>query len=138
MWIRFLSVFLAPLRLAAALVFLAVTPAATQTLTIFNPVADDVDGALRLAALGLEEPKGQGAALTRLVEAALNHNNLKAARNEIKGFHDDIWRARALLLIVDHQYKNGQTSSGRKSLQLAARGIKSDTPLRDNGKIFTL
>ena len=115
---------------------LAAIPAAAQTLTIINPVSGDIDSALRLAALGLEEPKDQGAALVGLVEAALTRNNLKAARNEIKGFRDDIWRARALLLIADHQYKNGQLSSARENLQLAARGIRTNVPLRDNGEIF--
>ena len=71
-----------------------------------------------------------------MVEAALTRNNLKAARNESKGFRDDIWRARALLLIADHQYKNGQLSSARENLQLAARGIRTNVPLRDNGEIF--
>ena len=126
----------APLRLAVALTMFAAIPAAAQTLTIINPVSGDIDGALRLAALGLEEPKDQGAALVGLVEAALARNNLKAARNEIKGFRDDIWRARALLLIADHQHKNGQLSSARENLQLAARGIRTNVPLRDNGEIF--
>ena len=61
---------------------------------------------------------------------------LKAAGNGIKGFRDDIWRARALLLIADHQYKNGQLSSARENLQLAARGIRTNVPLRDNGETF--
>ncbi len=133
---RFLRECLAPLRLAVTLTLLAAAPAVAQTLTIINPVAGDVDSALRLAALGLEEPKDQGAALAGLVAAALTRDDLKAARAEIKGFRDDIWRARALLLIGDHQHKNGQTSSARESLQLAARGIKAGVPLRDNGEIF--
>ncbi len=136
MWTRSLRVFLATLRLAATLVLLAAAPALAQTLTIINPVAGDVDGALRLAALGLERPKDQGAALAGLVAAALTRDDLKAARSEIKGFRDDIWRARALLLIADYQHKNGQTSASRNSLQLAARGIKTEAPLRDDGKIF--
>ena len=57
---------------------LAAIPAAAQTLTIINPVSGDIDSALRLAALGLEEPKDQGAALVGLVEAALTRNNLRA------------------------------------------------------------
>ena len=86
--------------------------------------------------MGLEEPKDQGAALVGLVAAALKRTNLKAARAEIKGFRDDIWRARALLLIADHQHKSGQSSSARESLQLAARGIRTAVPLRDDGKIL--
>ena len=136
MWTRFLPVYSPPLRLVVALTMLAAIPAAAQTLTIINPVSGDIDSALRLAALGLEEPKDQGAALVGLVEAALTRNNLKAALNEIKGFRDDFWRARALLLIADHQYKNGQLSSARENLQLAARGIRTNVPLRDNGEIF--
>ena len=136
MWTRYLHVCLAPLRLVATLTLLAAAPAAAQTLTIINPVAGDVDGALRLAALGLEEPKGQGAALVGLVAAALKRTNLKAARAEIKGLRDDFWRARALLIIADHQHKSGQSSSARESLQLAARGIRTDVPLRDDGKIL--
>ncbi len=127
---------LATLRLAATLTLLAATPALAQTLTIINPVTGDVVGALRLAALGLEEPKDQGAALAGLVAAALTRDDLKAARAEIKGFRDDIWRARALLLIADHQQENGQTSSARESLQLVTRGIKANVPLRDDGKIY--
>ena len=41
-----------------------------------------------------------------------------------------------MLLIANYQHKNGQLSSARENLQLAARGIRTNVPLRDNGEIF--
>jgi len=124
MSIRFSTASLALRSAGLALALFAAVPATAQVDAITREARKDPFILVRLAALSLNTPAGQGEALAGLVQAELQRGQLKDAVGELKRISDGFWLATALVKLSNYQSAKKRRKPALNALRRATRAIR--------------
>lgn len=124
MSIRFSTASLALRSAGLALALFAAVLATAQVDAITREARKDPFILVRLAALSLNTPAGQGEALAGLVQAELQRGQLKDAVGELKRISDGFWLATALVKLSDYQSAKKRRKPALNALRRATRAIR--------------
>lgn len=104
--------------------------------SVTRKIMSDAFIALRFTALALDDPAQVGQALNGLVRAMLERNEVSDALQEAGRIEDDLWYARAMVVIADYYASRGENEQALTYLRQGADRINAQKPLRDGGGIL--